>query len=364
MILLYTDSQLLDLEWIPLLKFPEEPVVTHDFIHYQNTAADLKIALTAHRLNCTYDADCTAYKGFEDKVRQLSDISDLVFTFESELHNFHWSIWHACHRPNVYWVQPGAVNDDEMNQHIIFWGDWFKTTSNLYKNLPDKLQSLIHYELKPKKFEALLGAFKPHRTFVAKAVEHFQLEEKFILTYGGRWDNNNFYAKDYFIWEPGCEPVDKIIGTADTVRYCGQLAHLSQIIPIDVYNNTIYSIVAETDADNTLSFYSEKTAKALISKRLFVAFTGFKFLKNLRAIGFQTFGDFIDESYDNIQHDGQRYQAAFDQVRYLCAQNNVAVIDTLYKARPVFEHNRNLIMNTDWTQYTVDRIQQQINKIL
>jgi hypothetical protein len=364
MILIYTDSQIQDREWIPRLHFPEAYQITHSEREYISQPADYKIAITTHRLHCDWlDENCAAYQGFEEKIIRLSDASDLVFTLESELHHYHWTIWSQCHRSNVYWVLPGAVNDrPNIQNNIIFWGDWFKTTANIYKNPSVKFvtEQYRPYQVKPRYFDALLGSPKPHRDFVANAVKQHGLEDRFILTYGGAWSNNVFYAKDYFIWEPGCEPCQTIIGTADQVKWYGQECHLSQIIPTEVFNDTAYSIVAETDHDNTLSFFSEKTAKPMIYKRLFVAFSGYKFLQNLRTLGFKTFDGIIDESYDLIINDRARYSAAFEQVRWLCEQDQSVIYNQI---RDILEHNYNLIINTDWTQYSVNFVQQRINQL-
>lgn len=355
--IVYSDSQIIDLEWLPKL-FGTYTVV-HSFEEYVNNPDPDKIALTTHRLHCDYDINCAAYQGFEDKIIKLSEHSKFVFSFESELHNFHWQIWDKCHRENVYWVLPGYVNDrQDINSHIVFWGDWFKTTSLVYKRLPNKLAELQPYNIKPKMFDALLGVKKPHRDFVHKAVNDNKLNDKFIMTYGGSWSDNEFYAKDYFEWEPDCVPLNKIIGTADAVDYCGVYTGLSRVIPLKVFNDTAYSVIAETDHDNTLSFFSEKTAKPFIARRLFVAFTGYKFLQNLHTVGFKTFSDVIDESYDLEIDDQKRYAMAFEQVKQLCQMNQAEVYDRL---RPVLEHNHNLIMNTDWTQHAANQIRDIIN---
>jgi hypothetical protein len=360
-VIVYTDSDIIDREWLAKLEFNSTYTVCHNFEEYIASVDPLKIAFTTHRLHCDYDGDCKAYAGFEDKIRQLSLHSQLVFTFESELHNFHWHIWDLCHRDNVYWVLPGAVNDnDNMRRHIIFWADWFKTTSFVYKKLPDKLAEISYQLPKPKSFDALLGSPKPHRDFVAQAVAESLLQDKFIMPYGGAWNDNGFYAEGYFIWEKDVVPFDDrpLISTADPFLYCGVHTGLSRIIPIDTFNQTAYSIVAETDHDNTLSFYTEKTAKPLIARRLFVAFTGYKFLQNLRTHGFQTFGAVIDEGYDLIKDDAARYTAAFEQVKQLC---NMDQAEVYAKIQPVLEHNHNLIMTTDWTTYAANQIQDIIN---
>jgi hypothetical protein len=354
--IIYSDSQIVDLEWIPNLGLTDY-TISHDFVEFVASADTDKIAITTHRLHCDYDQNCAAYQGFEDKINQLSAVSRLVFTIESELHNFHWQMWERCHHDNVYWVVPGTVNDrPDMSSHIVFWGDWFKTTAHVYKQLPGKLAEISYQLPKLKHFDALLGTAKPHRDFVAQAVIDNNLQDKIVMPYGGRFNDNEFYAKDYFIWEPGITvATDKLLGTADTVKYYGVHTGLSRVIPVQVFNDCAYSIVAETDHDNSLSFYTEKTAKVLVARRLFVAFTGYKFLQNLRSLGFQTFGEVVDESYDLIVNDTERYTHAFEQVKKLCSMDQAEVYA---KIKPVLEHNYNLVMTRDWTQHAVNQIRQ------
>jgi len=354
MILIYSDSDIINNEWMPKLAFPDVYTVTHEFEEYIASPIETKIAFTTHRLHVDYTPTCKVYEGFEDKINQLSSVSKYVFTFESELHYFHWRIWEQCHHDNVYWVVPGAVNDrEDINQNIIFWGDWFKTTSRMYKELPDKLNELAPYNDKPRYFDALLGSPKPHRDFIANGVNDNDLQDKFIMTYGGQWNDNEFYAKDYFIYEPGTEVLVQEPGTAGWCRYFGFLTSLSRIMPLTVYNQTAYSVIAETDHDNTLSFFSEKTAKPFIARRLFVAFSGYRFLANLQTLGFRTFDGIIDESYDQIIDDNERYTQAFEQVKRLCAR---PIPEVLAQARDILEHNHKLIMTRDWTQYAADQI--------
>jgi len=355
--LVYSDSTIIDLEWLPKLNLGDY-TVSHSFEEYRDTTADTKIAFTMHRLHCDHDINCAAYQGFEDKINKLSNISNLVFSFESELHNFHWTIWDKCHYDNVYWIVPGQVNT-EMNDRLIFWGDWFKTTTSLYKQLPLQLAEITYGVSKPKMFDALLGSPKPHRDFVYDAVQTNSLQDKFILTYGGKWNDEEFYAKDYFIWEPGVEVIgEQQPGTAGPVKYYGVHTGLSRVIPVSVFNDTAYSIVAETDHDNTLSFYSEKTAKPMIARRLFIAFTGYKFLYNLKAQGFKTFDCVIDESYDLIEDDVERYTQAFEQVKKLCSMDQLEVYNTI---QPVLDYNYNHIMTTDWTAFAASHIDRVIN---
>jgi hypothetical protein len=92
-----------------------------------------------------------------------------------------------------------------------------------------------------------------------------------------------------------------------------------------------------------------------------VAFTGYRFLHNLRQLGFQTFDGIIDESYDQIKNDADRYTAAFEQVRYLCATPQSQILP---KIRSIVDHNHDLIMNRDWTKFSADQIMIKIAPLL
>ena len=66
-----------------------------------------------------------------------------------------------------------------------------------------------------------------------------------------------------------------------------------------------------------------------------------------------TFGDVIDESYDLIEDNFERYQVAFEQVKRLCSMDQVEVYNKIHS---VLEHNYNHIMNTDWTEFAIEQI--------
>jgi hypothetical protein len=125
----------------------------------------------------------------------------------------------------------------------------------------------------------------------------------------------------------------------------GRFATLSSILPVDIYNQTFYSIVAETVCTNQYSQFTEKTAKPIVAKRPFVVFGGQYFLRNLRSLGFRTFGAVIDESYDDIQDEIERLTRAWHEVERLCCLDPVPVMQQL---QSVLEHNRQHFLQTDW----------------
>jgi hypothetical protein len=111
---------------------------------------------------------------------------------------------------------------------------------------------------------------------------------------------------------------------------------VSGLVPWEIYNRTWFSVVCETLGKDRVFLSAEKIAKCLQARRLFVVFAIQGFLQHYRDWGFETFGDVIDETYDNEPDDVQRWSRAFEQVQWLCKQNLPAL---LKKLQPRLEHN-------------------------
>ena len=65
------------------------------------------------------------------------------------------------------------------------------------------------------------------------------------------------------------------------------------------YEATMASIVSETNVNNTDVFITEKLWKAVLMEHVFVVHGNQHYLKTIQGMGFKTFSNIIDESYDN-----------------------------------------------------------------
>jgi hypothetical protein len=253
---------------------------------------------------------------------------------------------------------PGQINDSGVvdQQNVIVWNAHFDLLTYPYQKLTAPMQKLQHNTIKPLCFDALLGQPKPHRDFVYDSVASHNLQHNSILTY---MTDPTVNFQTGFAWE---SDIQQFPATAtrptDLVVYHDHNIALARILPIEIYNQTAYSVVAETGYQNWYSFFTEKTAKPMMARRLFVMFSGYKFLHNLRSMGFRTFGNVIDESYDNIRDDQERWSAAFEQLQRLCSMDQTWVFDQI---ADTVEHNYNLLMNTNWNQHMLAQLQQKLN---
>jgi len=255
--------------------------------------------------------------------------------------------------PKVHFLTTGKINWQPQHMTIIEHENFFGAVQRLY--IDDQYRSLsglTPYSIKPYLFDALLGNYKDSREYVyqrilagnfqdrhvyVKYIKHQQRPLEEIITEGS------------FDWPPGAEVIPETNadrwGTGEMVWFNGKGTASSCIVPEDIYNRCAYSIVTETRMADDHVFITEKTAKCLIARRLFVMFAGPGYLRHLRDLGFRTFGSIIDESYDDEPDRLLRWSRAFDQVEQLISRPQEEVLN---ECKPILEHNYELFTGRVW----------------
>jgi hypothetical protein len=84
------------------------------------------------------------------------------------------------------------------------------------------------------------------------------------------------------------------------IRINGHHYSLSYFTKNELFQLTNFSVIVETESELPEYHVTEKTLKCLIFGHPFVVIGTPEYLKFLKQMGFQTYGDFIDESYDSI----------------------------------------------------------------
>lgn len=106
------------------------------------------------------------------------------------------------------------------------------------------------------------------------------------------------------------------------------------------YRDTVLSLVTETLVSDQLIYISEKTFKPILSKHVFVVLGSSGILETLKKIGFKTFDNIFDESYDNIQILEEKIDAISNLVSHLSKMDIKKLYD---QTRSIRDHNYNLI---------------------
>ena len=159
------------------------------------------------------------------------------------------------------------VNEDNDNLYQTAIS-WFITPRNYYavdpwaKDLISRINA-VSEDKKPRNymFDCLLGKPKGNRDYIQLLFlnkDFDQFRDKVIFTYYkdnpalGQWNNLNTYS------------INQMIGDQEISMY--------SMLPVHIYNDSYYSVVAETTYFNHYSQFTEKVAKPIIAKSPFISF--------------------------------------------------------------------------------------------
>jgi hypothetical protein len=113
------------------------------------------------------------------------------------------------------------------------------------------------------------------------------------------------------------------------------------------YQESFASFVIETHTgDNFDPYLSEKIMKPLAYGHPFLLFCSAGALATLRDLGFKTFGDVFDESYDLIESPQLRFEHLLREVDRICKLDNDTLTDITTRITPRLKHNYNHFWNT------------------
>jgi hypothetical protein len=142
--------------------------------------------------------------------------------------------------------------------------------------------------------------------------------------------------------------------------------------PVDVNHikNSYFNIVTESymynkslpQAHKTIFEMSEKTYKALICQP-FIHLGSYGVLKYMRSMGYQTFPELFDESYDDIINHTDRLLAVVDTIEKVCKMDDMEFHDIYCReVIPKVIHNRELVCSKDLKQKIWDKFIGDLNK--
>ena len=241
------------------------------------------------------------------------------------------------------------------------WLPWIKKYINIYTlHLPAGK--------KEKKFINLNRVPRAHRILFLSLLAEYDLLKHGYVSFGlpdtgfPSKENLLHYVKDHsefwYSWDRNSQPhIDAVSGSkklleslplrVDTddleFNWVGYDAH-----PIAFMKQSYFSIVSGTNAfkrDEQGVTVNEKEFKAILCKHPFLLVARPNTLAQLREIGFRTFGQWIDESYDTEEDDAVRLFKIANEVQRLCDISNSDWDRLLEEMSEVLEHNFNWLVN-------------------
>ena len=226
-----------------------------------------------------------------------------------------------------------------------YTNDMFFTGPKLYqenKMCKGLLQKLKPYNQKTtnKHWDLLLGEASENKDMLYQLIQGHPVLDKTFLTYFGKDPKQGYWSKD--VVRPVKHPAETLGPLAN--RFNTQI-RCSDLIDPEIYNQTLYTAMIETTIHNDFAMFSEKEAKPIVAQRPFIMFGAWRQLEALRSLGFKTFFEVIDESYDLIEDKADRWHKALDSMMSLTEKDPDEVYDQLHD---VLLHNKNHFENSDW----------------
>lgn len=136
---------------------------------------------------------------------------------------------------------------------------------------------------------------------------------------------------------------------------------------INFYEKSFCSFVNETYIDKNYNvFFTEKAMKPLAYGHPMLLFSSAGALAELKKLGFETYSDILDETYDNIESPQLRFEFLLRQVSDLCNTSTDTLNSMYLKIKPVLEYNYNYFWNQFYQNYLTDinQIKEQIDEFL
>ena len=188
-------------------------------------------------------------------------------------------------------------------------------------------------------FNSLNRAHRNHRT------EHlyFLAENKLQgLVSGGAWfathpiDTPIYQTVEYNHYKTVL--VSNYPKTIDVVDLVNTVPNL--INNLEIYENSQLTVVTESHFDQTGGlFITEKTFRPLLVGHPFMILGQKGTLEKLRSWGFETDFDGIDQSYDLVEDDQERFLQFHQSFRNWCIQDSEIRRTAIYKWNNIIQHN-------------------------
>jgi hypothetical protein len=143
------------------------------------------------------------------------------------------------------------------------------------------------------------------------------------------------------------ESTDGYTVGATTDQHTDQLARF--------YPDFFIDIVAETFVSGQTFFVTEKTVRPILLKKPFIIFGSQNYLEYLRQMGFRTFGDFWDETYDGYPAT-DRYVLILKLIDTLSKKSLDELQSMYYNMQYTLDHNYKLLTQHQYTR-TIQLVQ-------
>jgi hypothetical protein len=226
----------------------------------------------------------------------------------------------------------------------------------------------VNMQPRSKNFTCLNRMDKPFRKLFASSLWYHGLSDNGYFSYNSMSYDNEFDEQlrdPVYKWETYWRDVEMLFDNFDmhTPIKCDDLddnGHNNhKLIDKKFFEDSYVNFVVETHFSKNNVFLTEKTFKPILNLQPFLIVGAPGSIALLQDLGYETFDEWWDESYDDIEDDEERMYNVFG-IAYDLAQRSKEDLAIMTKEMiPVLAHNQQVLLNSKR-----DRIEQLIKKIL
>lgn len=196
--------------------------------------------------------------------------------------------------------------------------------------------------------------FRPHRTELALALDKAGLVDRSYYSLNDKDPEHpamKFKNTIDLFSNPGLNLtaedaqnlLKKVPLVIDDHTEISQMCEDKGMLAREFYQNSLVSIVTETNFNLPHVTLTEKSFKPAKEKHPFIIVGSKGALKSMRQLGYQTFGEFWDESYDEINDHRVRMQAIVEICKRIGSWNDAQILEFKRKVKPILDHNYKLL---------------------
>lgn len=274
------------------------------------------------------------------------------------------------------------IFDYDLDYEIVIYPYWLISYSS-YIASPHSVnyyQLTQHSPAPTKMFNCLVGVSRPERDYIVSKLVDKNLVAHNVVSYKGNFRRNGHanwdftdewrhkfnadyteYAKLSLDTPPDTDL--RLLKSSEwedygnfSLAYGRPWSGREHILPVTIFNDTMFSLVVETSVFNKNFHPTEKTLRNFLLKKPFIVFSSQHYVKYLHTLGFKTFGDFLDESYDSIECPLERCDAIIAETERICNEDIISKHQSYFDA--ICEHNYNHMSRLQqyYTQTITDSI--------
>lgn len=353
-------------------RYPTDNVLVHDF-HHWHIINDLTWFLSEVRNMATDDRTLLVLFGLYQNHQETSDWLYKIDDFYKSVPN-----------PMVFFSgrlttqQPEIVQNLSFPFHRLLMFDRISVV-NWFHGLAcrDRLHE-FDWSFHDRKYKAYWASSRdsyPRRYLLSLLVQHgilpyCQINYKCLHTEFRTFEQDA---------NQGAGFPERFMSHEDWPKYhqiyqeCVKISHMLPLPALDntiefsqtepeMYRDSYTGIVIDTVYDSPDVFLSEKIFNAIINEQIFFYMGPPGTLAHLKKLGYETYSDIIDESYDEIQNHADRLIAGADSIINFLKQSTDEIKAAYDKVWPKIQHNKHWLMKQRPDLKYTELCQQAIHK--